>query len=208
MTIPLGFAQITHTFAGDALRNGAAIVYGVEPAPPLTAPELAELADGLFSINVMPQISSDIGLSETLAKLGPDESGSSAVFAGEGGGGGNTDDTVSSAVSYLILKNTALGGRRGRGRIFMPGVGEAQVAPNGALGAGTLVAVGGAFSTWLAALETAGIPMVVLHGPATEWALVGGQPRRVPVAGTVPGPTTVTSLTLSSFVATQRRRQR
>lgn len=92
--------------------------------------------------------------------------------------------------------------------MFLPGVGEAYVSPGGVLTGAKVTAIQAALDDYLASMTTTGVPMVLLHDPSTVWVLEGGQPKRVPVAGAIPAPTPVTGLSISSIVATQRRRVR
>jgi hypothetical protein len=208
MTIPEGFAQVTHTFSGVALPHGAAVVYGVENVAEDTAGEIAVGTKAQFGINIMPRVFGQVSLVNTNVKLGPDDTGPSADEGGEPIAGGTAGAGAVPSAAYLITKATALGGRRGKGRMFVPGVEESVVDAQGVVAAGFAVTFSGNLANWLEDLASNGWPLVLLHDPATEWVLVDGQPRRVPVAGPVPDPTTVTSLSLSGTVATQRRRLR
>jgi hypothetical protein len=98
--------------------------------------------------------------------------------------------------AFLVRKNTVLGGRRHRGRWYLP---PAWVDENlvGAGGAFTITSVYTDLQTrltkYLADLDTALFPMYVLHGGPGDF---------------VPPPTKVTSLSLQPVLATQRRRMR
>jgi hypothetical protein len=155
----------------------------------------------------MPQVADDVTLAEVLVKFGPDETGPFASVAGSTIGS-IVATAATPGTSFLVRKNTALGGRRNVGRMYIPGVTEIMQTDAGDLVAGTVASFQTALNTFLGALTTDAISMYVLHGPATVWELVGGQPRRVPTAGFVPGPTLVSSLTLQTHVAMQRRRLR
>ena len=96
-------------------------------------------------------------------------------------------DPMTPQVAYLVKKLTALGGRRNRGRFYLPGVVESKVD-----GAGNVL---GAFQTtiqtsmddFMTDTGAADIGVVILHSD-------GGTP------------TDVTSLQVEPKVATQRRR--
>lgn len=208
MTIPVGFAQVTHEFSGINVPTGAAVVYGVSNVPADSAAAIAAGIDPLFAQFVIDCCSPDVTLETTKVKLGPDATGASAEFSGEGGTGGNGTTSLSPGSALLFTKNTALGGRRGRGRMYLPGVAEVVVNDAGGLEAGAALQFQTAADALLQDLETAGWPMFLLHSPPTEWQIVNGQSRRIEVAGSVPAPTEVTSLTVSSTIATQRRRLR
>lgn len=207
MTIPEGFAQVTHIFGGTSQPNGSAVIYGVEHGGIITPAAAATAARGAWDGTMLTSQVAAITHVRTDIKFGPDDTGPSASSASSNTGTGS-GSAAPPNVCFLAQKNTALGGRRGRGRLYMPGVNEAGIDPNGALVGANLSQFQTDLNDFLAALDAAGLPMVLLHGPATEWVLVDGQPRRVPVAGSVPVPTPVSSLTASSVCATQRRRLR
>lgn len=104
--------------------------------------------------------------------------------------------------AVLIKKNTGLGGRRNRGRMFVPGLaGEASVSNLGVVVESTRLIWQGVADAFLAALE------------ATNGGIVPSQPMQVlhtpdPITGVAPAPTPVSSLTVASTIATQRRRLR
>jgi hypothetical protein len=106
-----------------------------------------------------------------------------------GGAGGAS---VPANVAALIHKRTARGGRRGRGRMYLPWwIQESDVDERGAISSTTIGFMNTALATWLADLAADGCPMVVLHDPG-----------RTPAGA----PDVVTSLTVDPIVGTQRRR--
>lgn len=97
--------------------------------------------------------------------------------------------------AVLFQKRTALGGRRNRGRMFIPSgyVGEASVGDSGAIVPADLVQMQTRATNFLTAIQNEPVVMdaaVVLHSstPAT--------------------PTVITSLTVANKIATQRTRMR
>lgn len=103
-----------------------------------------------------------------------------------------TGGAVPSNCAVLIAKQTGLGGRRNKGRMYIPPVwpNESAVSARGVLtttDAGTLATRWNQFRT---ACATAGLPWVLLHS-------------EVPFT-----PTPITALTVSTQMATQRRRMR
>lgn len=104
--------------------------------------------------------------------------------------------TVPVNSAFLVKKGTALGGRRHRGRWYLPPawIGEDLI------GAGGAISITSAYTTlqsrltaYLAAIAALQFPMYLLHGGPGDF---------------VPPPTLVTSLTLQPLLATQRRRMR
>lgn len=108
--------------------------------------------------------------------------------------GTNTSDFTTQNVALLVQKRSDFGGRRNRGRMFMPGVPESAVNEIGELTSTYRNAVQGLLDDWLENLQAGGAlntsNMVILHSSAPST------------------PTVVTSLTCDSRVATQRRRLR
>jgi hypothetical protein len=98
--------------------------------------------------------------------------------------------------AMLIAKNTGVGGRRNRGRAYVPGIDEAQVDPAGNILSAALTAIQADATAWLT--ETAAMVQV------SEVVLFHSTP--LGVAGLPP--TAVTSMTVRPKVATQRRRLR
>lgn len=96
----------------------------------------------------------------------------------------------------LVQKRTGLGGRRNRGRLYLPGIPEAAVGPAGLL-IGTYPAGASAeVQGWFTALAAVGgiSEPYLFH---TTDPLTAGIP-----------PTIITSVTLAPKIATQRRRLR
>lgn len=101
--------------------------------------------------------------------------------------------------AYLVKKATGAAGRRARGRLYLPGVGEDEVNNNGVVAPSFVTTLQGKLDDWFEGARdgvgSAGpAPMVLLH--------------RSEGAGTEPPPTVITGLQLQSQIATQRRRLR
>jgi len=207
--IPEGFAQYTVNFAGVNVPNGAAMVVGCSNDLDLTANQIAEQAFGVFALAVPDMCTSDVSLVSVDAKLGPNETGGIGSFSATAVPGAVGGTSLSPGSAILVEKITDTGGRRGRGRMYWPGVYDGWVDDNGALGSGIAAQVNGFMSDLREALILADIPPYLFHSPSYTWAIVGGQPRRVyDDPGTVPAPYPVTSLVADAIIATQRRRLR
>lgn len=188
MQIPVGFGQINWRLGGVALPSGAEVTLGFEQITPLTAAEFAQGANGAFGTNVMPVLTDDVSLLSTLVKLGPNATGASAEFFAPVVGG--TDQlTCSPNMAYLVHKRSELGGREGRGRMYLPGVGEIYVDHTGAITGARQTALQTAVDELVVDLVAAQMQPVLLHNSATV-------------------PTEITSLTVDAVAATQRRRMR
>lgn len=129
------------------------------------------------------------------------------VLVGNDGGSVRWDSSISPVVgtgssaavpqntSYLIKKSTDSGGRRNRGRMYIPGV------PSGALtGAGVLT------NATVTSLNTAATTLKVGGTVHTAFGFLG-QAQVLHESGSLT-PTEITDLTASNMVATQRRRLR
>jgi hypothetical protein len=91
-----------------------------------------------------------------------------------------------------VRKNTARGGRRGRGRIYLPWfIAEDGVDEVGLITPGTIGAIQAAMDVWRTKLVDFDLPMYVLHNSG------------ISATGT---PDQVTSLRVQGMIATQRRR--
>nr|CRY97485.1 hypothetical protein [uncultured prokaryote] len=188
MTIPVGYAQVLHSFTGNCAPSGAAITFGVDLGTVLDPAVVAQDMHEAFADNFMPRLTNQITLAETLVKFGPDETGPSAVYA-DGVNGSSSDAALLPNSSILIRKVTFLGGRQGRGRVFVPGMSEEDVTASGYIESLSLAAHQTAADAWLAAVNDASVTMVLLHSDSLV-------------------PTEVTSLSVAQIIATQRRRLR
>jgi hypothetical protein len=132
-----------------------------------------------------------VTLQKTRAKFGPNETGAFGERVDPTVGGRVQDPDVPSA-AILVTKETALGGRSNRGRIFLPGVAEVDTNAGGLLGEGEQSDWQDAFDDFLAGLTGGAFitKMVLLHND-TEVA-----------------PTDVTALVVNQLLASQRRRLR
>lgn len=189
MIIPTGYAQINLRYSGLDAPLGAENVFGVvvqdfeSPAETGARVKLALISSGwkgLFSAS----LSQDF----MLIKHGPNDTGPSALIVGVGVGT-NGSQSEAPGVAALAHKNTGLGGRKGRGRLFIPGVPGSATVQTGQLTSGALTLYQGVLDDLIPDLATEGADMVLLHGDATT-------------------PTTVTSMTIDGTTATQRRRLR
>lgn len=210
MTLPDNtWARATHSFVGDALPLGAAITYAFSlSAGQNVSVTMADALHQAFTSNILPQLSTSVQTASVLLKQGPDATGNSVEWD-ESDTGGLAGATASPQVAAIVHKTTATGGRRGRGRLFLPGMLEANVSETGLLDATYATTLGSALVSWLSAVNaTANVGQMALeHEPPYEWQIVDGQPRRV-ATGDAPVPTLITALSLDSRVGTQRRRNR
>jgi hypothetical protein len=188
MIIPAGFAQATVTYGGAALPFGAVTTMGLDPTGSLTVEDVAEAFHGIWTTQWDNVLIDAVTMVSTEVKFGPNASGPTAVFTDPITG--DLSDSGSPAnTAFLVHKNTAIGGRQGRGRIYVPGVSEALVGAAGALTSGTVTSINTLMATIGASLALAGCPCVLLHSDALT-------------------PTPITTFSCDGKAATQRRRLR
>lgn len=189
MIIPIGFGNASLRFAGAALPNGAAVNFGFQNTGPITALEAAEAFAASWNATWRARQVNTVLLQDVLVKLGPNATGPSAI-APDGDAGQQSLLGEPPQVAVLVQKITFFGGRRGRGRVYIPGVREDDVLASGLLDPAQLTLWQSSIDAFEGALTLAGIQLVVLHDIETV------------------SPTPVESLVVSPRVATQRRRNR
>ena len=121
------------------------------------------------------------------------------LFVADGTNGTSSDEKLPQNCALLVSKTSAFGGRKNRGRFFIPNIlAESSVSEVGVIGAGTVANYQGFADLLLASLSPGddgafNLPMMILHnntGPST------------------PAPTLVSKLSVSNVISTQRRRLR
>jgi hypothetical protein len=196
LVIPPGFAQVIHelTVTGDNEPMITTIGLDLSGLGGAFA-TAAEDAYNAFSSNFMAGAPSAVTLTQTILRIGQD-GGDPLVVAEPGssaGTGGATYLPQNSAT--LVQKRTALGGRKGRGRMFIPYLLEEQhVDLVGVISGVRLTSLQTAADGYLADLQLIGGGPVLLHDDAT--------------VGVLPAPTPITSLVVSNRIASQRQRLR
>lgn len=188
MIIPEEYGQFNFRFGGSACPLGAEVTMGF--SNPTHASAAACAASGLaeFVGEIMPVLTDDVTLVSVLCKLGPNEDGPSAEVA-SGAAGGISGNTTSPNVAILVHKLTAHGGRHGRGRMYLPGLGEGTVDNGGNIASGSVSDYNAALLGFLGGLDDDDVSAVLLHSDATT-------------------PYPIIGLTADGRAATQRRRLR
>jgi len=187
--IPSGFGQANIVFSGGSLPTGAEVTLGFENTVPQTAAACATAIRAAWATHILDQQVTAITLDHVLVKLGPNATGPSAISVSGVTGSINSAGT-SPAQALLVRKHTALGGRRHRGRMYVPGFYEGNFNSAGAADSTWLATMQTSFNDFYAAMITAGVDLTLLH------------------ADGVISPTTITSLEVEVTMGTQRRRQR
>lgn len=189
MTIPSGFGQISVIHTGGGIVGEAIWTLGFDNNAGDTASDIADDVQALLaSIDYLDLLSSSVDVTGVRVKLGPDATGPQAVSGpvGTGSVGGNA---APPNIAALVHKNTALGGRQGRGRLFVPGLAEAALDANGLLESAYAGTMETFFIGLAASLVLSNKPPMLLHADALS-------------------PTAIDSMPVDARVATQRRRLR
>lgn len=190
--IPDGFAQVNFVYTGPQVLTGAEWTLGLSLISygGSAGNACADIFTAYQGANLDAWTCLDCDLTTVKVKFGPDATGESAELAVTEGGAGGAGAPPN--VTYLVQKQTAFGGRAGRGRLYMPGVTEGSIGSDGVLVGATVTAIQNSFDSLQTALEAADLFPVVLHGE--------GSPLSVPSG--------ITSFAVSTLAATQRRRLR
>lgn len=189
MIIPAGFGQLTYVFSGPSLPFGAVSTIGVDlQGYPGIDAEAADDAYLAFQNSLLQSMSSTVRLARVELKRGPNATGPTTISGGESVGA-QSGAVSPPGVALLVHKNTAIGGRQGRGRMFLPGVVEAAVNEAGQLADLFRIDLQGNANEYAGAMNAANLPLQLLHGDAMA-------------------PTDIINMTADTRVATQRQRLR
>lgn len=185
--IPPGFCELVHHF--DAPGQSGDIITSVGAGGTLfndtdAQNEYIVAADELLG-NLNNHVTGTT-IDFVLGQDGPDDVVISRAWGSPGVAGGNMTPINS---AFLLQKRTATGGRRGRGRMYLPGVGEGAVGDDGTLDAGVAAGIQTNVDNWLGAWPGDWVPML-LHQVAPFT------------------PSQITVISVSPKVATQRTRLR
>lgn len=204
LVIPPGFGLASIHLALDNDVEPIAVTLGVEPvSPPLSINHAYQVQDA-FRSTVLVGMANDYRLAGVRLQAGQDagEPITFDVTPATEARGGATSEPLPQNCSLLIRKLTALGGRRGRGRMFLPGIDEDTVSSAGFVAGSTLTAWQGIFDDFFDALPVDGAAGGV--GDAVNPVLLHSEV----VGETTPAPTAITGFAVQSVIATQRRRLR
>lgn len=189
MIIPENFAQATFIWGGAALPTGAVTTLGILNDGEESEESVSESVNFLWGEHVVPALSDDIIHLSTKVKWGPNLTGAEYEFAS------NVAGTVTGQcsppnVTLLVKKVTGMGGRKGRGRMYLPGVSEASTDVAGVLD-----------ETYRGQVETD------LADFKTDLAIINAFPVLLHTLE-ADSPNNITSFIVETSVATQRRRLR
>jgi len=190
LDVPEGFAQASLSWMLTGDPEPMIVTFGVGTFADGDPSAMAELlADGWESEFGAPGTLDEYTFTGCRVSLQDTPSGPPVIGeASRSTVGTVTGTTLPQNCALLVRKNTGLGGRSGRGRMYFPPFAfpEADVSPTGFIGA-PLTGIQTAMSAWLVSVSG----MYLFHDEALSIA-----------------PTVVTSLTVDNRIATQRRRLR
>lgn len=192
--IPTGHVLLKFRFALDNDSEEMLCTLGAETTAGSAADRIAAVNSAMDSWgdNVLPLQSSTYRLLGVDGVFG-DASGDIPISSTDPARvGGDTDAAAWPNTALLVRKVSGLGGRRNRGRMYVPGIQVNQVNLNGIVQPTPLAAYGTAFTNFLLGIESGSFldRAVIFHSTA-------------PLT-----PTVIESLQVDSVVATQRRRLR
>lgn len=193
MATPPGFADISLKFVLDSFIRPSFVTFGVNPTatdPDLVAGQV--LAAAFASGGLNSQLDSNVRITECIARLGTDGAEDLIGLATQTTVGGRSGGSVPPNVAILVHKRTARGGRRGRGRMYLPWYcSDNDTNEDGTLLGAAVTAMQNATIKFVSDLDASGNPMVLLHSPGRT---------------TAGPPDPITGIVVSNVVATQRRR--
>lgn len=194
--IPDGYAQLVFNLSHPAASGALTTTLGVSIDGPLTTAQLVAIGDA-FNTNVLSGMSSSVEFDSITAYIGTGDPSAPIIEEATSEWSGGTDSAVGLTINtaLLVRKNTGLGGRKNRGRMYVPGIPAGQLSDAGIIN-GSWIAnrqTGwNAFETALTNTATTGVfAPVVLHSQAADGS-----------------PTSITSFTVDNVPATQRTRMR
>lgn len=197
--IPPGFAEIAVELRATGDPDPWYVTWGVDCSA--SGGDIEQIGNTSITafLSILEQISEDVTLTGAFVTLGQDGADNIRQFVPNGSlnHGGDTNGKLPQNCAVLIRKNSGQGGRRSRGRIFIPLLaGETVVSNVGQISPAALASYQTQATEFFdsLALEPGPTPMVILHSS-------GG----ISLAGP---PTPVTSVSVDSTIATQRRRLR
>jgi hypothetical protein len=201
MPTPPGFALCSYELKHSLMSRSAFLTFGLDPSATdpsavATTVRAAFMAPGsLFSI-----LDSNVTLQNTRVSLGTD-GGEDLVGSDPTTGACGLAMTAALPPNCAILvhKRTSRGGRRGRGRMYLPWATlGTDVTEGGVISGPKIALVQAAVTVWLSSIGSGAGPVVLLHRPSSPD--IQGPP-------TTPGsPNVVTSMVVDPLIATQRRR--
>lgn len=193
LVIPPGFAQLTVPMKHASLVRSAVVTFGVATNGAFTPTELCDRAAADFQAALQTTIDSQVTVGPVEASVGQDGGENLAAVGSHTFVGTRASDSQPPNCALIARKLTNRGGRRGRGRMFLPWcIAETAVDEVGVITPANVTTINGLLDDLLDNLLTApAIQMVLLHS-------TGNTPTGAPDA--------VQSLQLDTRIGNQRDR--
>lgn len=194
MPTAAGYADCSYQLSLGGFVRPAYVTFGVDPTdtdPAIVASSLLGAWNDAGSLNTI--MDSQVTMTQVRVSMGTDAGGGDLVYVlNTSVVGGKSGSSLPPNCALLFKKTTARGGRRGRGRMYLPwALDETLIDETGAIPTPTVTAATAAALVWRLALNSRGCPLVILHAPGKT-------------ATGAPDP--VTSMVADRLIATQRRR--
>ena len=202
LIIPAGFAQASVILRNDGDPDPWSVTFGVTVDQPLSElPEKALCIAAAFRDSFLVSMNAATVLERVHMAVG---TGSSDHYIYErtfGFPGSGATEKLPQNCALLVRKRSALTGRQGRGRMYIPNVlSDSVVNSVGVIQPSSVDAFQDVADLFLDALANPTEPFAI----ASPMVLLHSTPK----SGTLPEPNSVTSLTIDSTISTQRRRLR
>lgn len=192
--LPAGYGQARILFRGISATSDSVVTFGYKQTATEDPAEHAEafynalvVTGGPFVVSAFTSAYTFTGVYCTwMTETGPLVGEFLQPITGT-----NTLQAVPANCAFLLRKSTALGGRKGRGRAYLPPIwiAEGSIGPTGAIAGADATTVLNKWNAFKTALTTAGFDLRLIH---TE-AII---------------PTLITAFSVDTTLATQRRRMR
>jgi hypothetical protein len=199
LIIPPGYAHVLVPFQHAQLARAAVITWGIDVDA--AGGDYVQVANDMVEAAMAPwfqHIDNQVTVGPATLRVGQDGGDPLSVEGSYSEAGDESAAMSPPNTALLVKKQTGTGGRRGRGRLYMPWtVQEGATNDVGIIDPTSLAARQTSADVMLAELATPVVgqystPMVLLHDSSG--------------AGTEPAPSVVTALVCDALIANQRRR--
>lgn len=188
--IPPGFMNVVITGTTSGSERPWAISHGYE-IEALGSDAASDFAENIGNSDWVENAAQDLVVSQVDLVVGTSNPSAPIHFTAGIDASGESGAPSGPNVAWLVRKHTLLGGRKGRGRTYFPGVTEASVGDGGQVneGDGSLRTSLEGFWNGITTGVTGPVDLVLLHEDLTA-------------------PTSVSTWVMDNRIATQRRRNR
>jgi hypothetical protein len=188
VSIPAGFALVTHEHRNVGNTRPAFVTYGISTTGSVGSDDPSHLHAVWAAGPVTDMAATTSHITTTVIK-GPRPTGATVSYTQVIAGGGLAQG-AGPQEAWLGIKQTGVGGRKFKGRFYLPGVPEANVNSGGFLTGSEPADMQAQVDEWLAALAADELGPYLLHEDV----------------GT--DPTLIVTVSVETLIATQRRRLR